>query len=69
VTKLINQFSHLNLGYYGKTTQKLFCGPEASNHPESSPHLVAVKNIVSHVDPQVRIMLGAENESQKIIIQ
>jgi hypothetical protein len=31
-TKLVNQFSHLNLGY-GKTTQKLFCGTEASNHP------------------------------------
>jgi hypothetical protein len=33
-TKLVNQFSHLNLGY-GKTTQKLFCGTEASNHSGS----------------------------------
>ena len=33
-TKLVNQFSHLNLGY-GKNTQKLFCGTEASNHPGS----------------------------------
>jgi hypothetical protein len=29
---LVNQFSHLNLGY-GENTQKLFCGTEASNHP------------------------------------
>ena len=33
-TKLVNQFSHLNLGY-GKNTQKLFCGTKASNHPGS----------------------------------
>ena len=35
-TKLVNQFSHLNLGYE-KTTQKLFCGTEASNYPGSRP--------------------------------
>jgi hypothetical protein len=34
-TKLVNQFSHLNLGYYGKTAQKLFGGAEATNHPGS----------------------------------
>jgi len=33
-TKLVNQFSHLNLGYW-KTMEKLFCGTKASNHPGS----------------------------------
>src|ERR1700727_604568 len=34
-TKLVNQFSPLNLGYYGKATPQVFCKAEASIHPGS----------------------------------